>query len=224
MGTTVEGDVRVTWLDHASVLLDGSATVMIDAFSDAVSGDQPQPDLFIATHPHFDHYDPEYINAHAGEDTVVLAHRACDIGKLECEVRMMEPGDVETVGEVTVTAVEAYNDHRFRNPGEPFHQQGQGMGVLVEMDGTRFYHMGDTDHIDEVASLADTPIDLAFVPIGGTYTMDVEEAVEAVAAFTPDEVVPIHYNMIEQTGADVHRFKRTVEAKGDTLVTVLDPE
>lgn len=224
MGTTVEGDVRVTWLDHASVLLDGSTMVMIDAFEDAIEGEQPVPDLYIVTHSHFDHYDPEYINDHVGEDTVVLAHRACDIGQLECEVRMMEPGDEETVGDVTVTAVEAYNDHRFRNPGEPFHPQGQGMGVLVELDGMRFYHLGDTDDIPELASLADTAIDLAFVPIGGTYTMDVEEAIEAVTAFTPDEVVPIHYNMIDGTGADVHRFKRIVESQGDTLVTILDPE
>lgn len=225
MGSTVEGDVTVTWIDHATVLLRGSSHVMIDPYGAAIRGTYNEPDVFVVTHAHPDHYDPDYINANTTDDTVVLAHVSCDIGELECEARLMEPGDTEVVDGVEVTAVEAYNDHRFRNPGEPFHPRGSGMGVLVELDDSTFYHAGDTDHIPEMDSLRSTAIDCAFLPIGGTYTMDVEEAAGAATSIGPDEIIPIHYDMIENTAADAGEFRRLVRQQADGIeVTILGPE
>jgi len=224
MGSTTYRDTVITWFDHASIRLRDDITIYIDPFSDAISEATLEADLIICTHSHFDHFDPDLINKLASEGTIVLAHTSCDIGQLTCEARLMDPGDREQAHGIDVHAVEAYNDHRFRNPGEPFHPQGHGMGVILELDGTGFYHAGDTDMIDEMDGLDAEDIDIAFLPIGGTYTMDVEEAVEAAAAVRPHTIIPIHYNMIEGTEADPERFSRLVQNQTERTVQVLQPE
>ncbi|MDY6770847.1 MAG: MBL fold metallo-hydrolase [Candidatus Nanohaloarchaea archaeon] len=224
MGSTTYQGTIITWLDHASVKLRDGQTVCIDPFSDAMPGTVDDADLIICTHSHFDHFDPETINDLVTEGTVTVAHESCDIGQLNCEARLITPGDKEEVGDTVIRAVQAYNDHRFRNPGEPFHPPGQGMGVIVDFEGTRFYHAGDTDYIDEMDRLDVEEIDVAFLPIGGTYTMDVEEAVEAAKAIQPDVVIPIHYNMIDGTEADPQAFKREIERDTAITVQILQPE
>ena len=218
------GDVKVHWANHATVMLEGSSIVYIDPYTRAMAGDYYQADIILVTHPHFDHFDPEAIRRLSMEDTVLLAKEGCDIGDFDFEARLMNPGDDEEVGDVEVRGVEAYNDHRFRNPGEPFHDKGDCMGVVVKMDGKTFYHASDTDLIDEMNNLKSMDLDIAFLPIGGTYTMDVEEAVEAVERIEPEKVVPIHYNMIDGTEADVERFKRMVEQRTESHVAILEPD
>ncbi len=224
MGATTIQGVRVRWADHATVQLQNSIKIYIDPFKDAMEGEYEKADLVIATHPHFDHFDPEAINRLVKEDSTVFAKEGCNIGKIRCEALFMNPGDQKEMHGVTITGVEAYNDHRFRNPGEPFHPPGVGMGVIVDIDGARFYHAGDTDHIDEMEALSEEEIDVALLPIGGTYTMDVEEAIEAAKDIQPSIVIPIHYNMIERTEADPYRFKRELERDTDIHVEVLDPD
>lgn len=98
------------------------------------------------------------------------------------------------------------------------------MGVIIDLDGTRFYDAGDTDYIDEMDRLDAEDIDMAFFPIGGTYTMDIEEAAEAAETINPHTILPIHYNMVDGTEADPQRFKQQVENSTDTNVQILQPE
>ncbi len=224
MTATFIGDVQVYWINHASIKLDGSKRVYIDPYSETLVKNYDKADIVISTHPHFDHFDPEAIKQLADKDTVLVAKNGCDIGIFDFEARLIDPGEHEKVGDVDIKAIHAYNDKRFRNPGEPFHPRGEGMGVIVEMDGLKFYHASDTDLIDEMKGLKEKEIDVAFLPIGGTYTMDLEEAVEAVKTIKPDKVIPIHYNMIDGTEANPNQFKRRVESETDTDVIVLDPD
>lgn len=224
MTGTFVGDVQVHWANHATVKLEGSSVVYIDPFSDAMIGEYPQADLIIVTHSHYDHFDPEAVRRLAMDSSVLIAKEGCDISGFDFEVRLMGPGDVQKVEGIKVTGVEAYNEKRFRNPGEPFHPRGDCMGVVVEMDGKKFYHASDTDLIDEMNGLEKMDLDVAFLPIGGTYTMDVDEAVLAVERISPDTVIPIHYNMIEGTEADAQRFKRRVENRTSVEVRILEPD
>jgi L-ascorbate metabolism protein UlaG (beta-lactamase superfamily) len=91
---------------------------------------------------------------------------------------------------------------------------------VVEAEGKRIYHTGDTDFIPEMNSLQG--LTAALVPIGGTYTMDIEEAVRAVAAMKPKIAIPMHYNFLEGLKADAKDFKQKVESKSQTKVEILE--
>ncbi len=88
------------------------------------------------------------------------------------------------------------------------------MGVILEVEGKKLYYAGDTDFVSEMKGLKDEGIDVAFLPIGGTYTMDVPEAVEAALTIRPRMVVPTHYNLLSETMADPEELKGKLEAQG----------
>lgn len=215
-------DVEISWIGHATMKVDGSKTVYIDPFSKAMNGDEERADVIIVTHSHFDHFDPDAIKKLSDNETVVVAKEGCEVEKIENSSLVINPGDDIEVRNIKVKAVPAYNKHRFRSPGNPYHPQGEVMGVIVEMDGLKFYHAADTDYLNEMKGLEMEGLDLAFLPIGGTYTMDVEEAVKAVEAIKPDRVIPIHYNLIDGTEADPQSFKGKVESETSSKVEVLE--
>jgi L-ascorbate metabolism protein UlaG (beta-lactamase superfamily) len=221
MASVTVGTVLVNLLGHASVKLQKGKTVYIDPFSEVMERHEEQADLIICTHSHFDHFDIDAIDRLIKDDTIVLAHKSCDISEIKCEARLIEVGDTERAHGILVTGIEAYNDHRFRNPNEPFHPPGQGMGVIVKMDHTQIYHAGDTDYIDEMDALRIEELDAALLPIGGTYTMDVDEAVDAAKTIQPDVAIPIHHNVVEGTEADPAQFKRQLEQQTDIGVHLL---
>ena len=224
MTATFIEDVQVYWINHASVKLDGSKRIYIDPFSDTFTKKYDKADIIIATHPHFDHFDPKAIKELSNDECVLVAKKGCDIGQFDFEARIINPDEKHFVKGVSIKSIHAYNDKRFRNPGEPFHPRGEGMGVVIEMDGTKIYHSGDTDMIGEMKALEKEEIDVALLPIGGTYTMDIKEAVEAVKTIKPHTVIPIHYNMLSNTEADPKEFKRKVESTTDTNVIILEPD
>ena len=104
---------------------------------------------------------------------------------------VMNPGDKQVVDDITIEAVHAYNVNKFRSPGVPFHPKGFGIGFIITTEGRRIYFAGDTDFIPEMKTFEN--IDYALLPIGGTYTMDEQEAVEALTAIKPKVVIPMHY-------------------------------
>jgi L-ascorbate metabolism protein UlaG (beta-lactamase superfamily) len=95
------------------------------------------------------------------------------------------------------------------------------MGVVVTLEGLKFYYEGDTDFIEPMKTLRKEAIDVAFVPIGGNYTMDVDDAVEAVVAIAPRTAVPVHFNDIPGIQADPDAFQNEVEEKTHGTVQVV---
>ena len=105
------------------------------------------------------------------------------------DVKTIESEESITLEKVTVEAVPAYNLKRFRSPNVPFHPKGLGVGFLITIQDKIIYHAGDTGFIPEMSSLKE--VDLALLPCGGTYTMDINEAVDAVLAINPKRNKPI---------------------------------
>ena len=93
------------------------------------------------------------------------------------------------------------------------------MGYLVTLEGVKFYHAGDSDAIPEMKSLS---VDVAFLPVSGTYVMTPEEAAEAAKAMKTKVAVPMHYGKIVGGRADAERFKTLVG--GSTRVEILEQE
>ncbi len=223
-GSTQFDSVHVDWLDHASIKLKDSDgfTVYIDPWSDAMEGEEEPGDVIISTHDHFDHFDVKAIQALKKRDTVlVCTEESEDDVPEDISHKVIKPGRSVKAHGMRIRGVPAYNVDKFRNPGEPFHPEGFCVGVVFELDGIKFYHASDTDPIEEMEDLPDD-IDVAFVPVGGTYTMDQEEAIEAIKMIKPAKVVPIHYGLVDGTTADPEKFAEDVRQETDAEPVILE--
>ncbi len=194
----------VHWLGHASFRIEIRHKVLyIDPWELKVGA--PKADVILITHDHHDHCSPEDVERLTKSDTFIVATASC-LEKLGCDSAKsltVEPGQRANVAGVGIRAVPAYTvDKRF-HPAE-----AGGVGYLIELEEGLLYHSGDTDVIPEMDGLT---MDVALLPIGGTYTMNVQEAVEAVRRLKPRVVVPMHYGRIVGELDDAHRFAELVE-------------
>jgi len=212
MSTTTYEGVSITWLGHASFRLTGSERVVyIDPY--VLDAEPPMADVVLATHEHYDHCDPSNVMRILKEDGVVITTEGCARSiKRKCTV--VHEGDVVDASGLRVEAVPAYNI------GKPFHPRGLGVGLVVELEGVRVYHAGDTDLIPE---MSDINADVALLPIGGTYTMNPSEAVEAACRIKPHVVIPMHYNYLSGLEQDAKRFASMLRAAApDIDVRILE--
>lgn len=208
MGSKKFDDVEITWLGHATFKIKKDIVIYIDPY--VVPEEAEKADIILSTHGHFDHCDKEAIEKISKEETVVVAPEDC--AKKFKNGRSVNAGDVLEIKGVKIEVVHAYNKNK------PFHPKGSGFGYIVEVGGLRIYHAGDTDFIPE---MRDVKADIALLPVGGTYTMDMKEALEAVLAIKPKYVVPMHYGYLKETKADPEKFKKMVEEKSDVEVVIL---
>jgi L-ascorbate metabolism protein UlaG (beta-lactamase superfamily) len=198
----------VKWFGHATFLVTASGKRI---YIDPYAGDYSEPvDIILISHGHRDHCDLEKLAAVRTADTVIVTSADC-ARNLDGNIVVMAPGERREFDGVTVEAVEAYNIVRFRSPGVPFHPKGTQIAFVVEAEGKRVYHAGDTDFIPEMKALND--IDIALLPIMGRATMDVDEAVDAAVAINPKIAIPMH-----RRGASATEFKENVEARSSVTV------
>ena len=203
--------VDIDWLGHDTFRIkSGNLVIYTDPF--VLSPGCEKADLILVTHEHFDHCDKEKIRQLIKGDTVVVAPVSCNLklNDLGVKIETLSNSQKKEVKGVSIEAVPAYNVNKFKSPGVVFHPKGFGNGYVFEVNGTRLYIAGDTDFIPEMKSLKN--IDIALLPIGGTYTMDESEAAEAVKAFEPRYVIPMHYGTLKETVADAPGFKSLVES------------
>ena len=192
---------NLAWLGHDSFRVTGSKTVYIDPWH--IAKGAPPADLILVTHEHFDHFDASDI-AKISQPSTVLIGPAAVTKKASGDTRTVAPGDEVVVDGVTVRAVPAYNTNKFREPGVPFHPQRDALvGYVFELDGVRYYHAGDSDVIDE---MADIDVDVAMIPVSGTYVMTADEAAKACERIKAKVVVPMHYDTIVGSIADAERL------------------
>ncbi|MCS7118227.1 MAG: MBL fold metallo-hydrolase [Thaumarchaeota archaeon] len=220
--SVVFGELKITWLRHAGFLLAGRGkTVVIDPFN--VKPEKAvKVDLTFVTHDHFDHCSLKDLEPFVDrERTSVVAARNCSraLKDLRCKTKdFVDPGGSGEVAGVKFQAVPAYNVNKFRSPGVPFHPRNYGgVGYVIEVAGARVYHAGDTDNIPEMVQLKD--IDVALLPVSGTYVMTAEEAAEAAKTITPKLAIPMHFGEIVGSIEDAKRFSSLAGVK----VEVLEP-
>ena len=194
---------NVHWLGHASFRIDAKNLVIyLDPWQ--LSGG-PKADLILITHDHEDHCSPRDILKIQKNDTVIVTVPTCK-NKLSGQILTIKPYDQIVVKGIQIDAIPAYNVNKINEDGKPFHQQNAGyVGYILEIDGMRLFHAGDTDIIPEFSDMA---IDIAFLPISGKYVMTVEEAGKAIDILKPKIAIPMHVGRGIGTMDDISHFEQ----------------
>jgi L-ascorbate metabolism protein UlaG (beta-lactamase superfamily) len=206
MNATEYADNNIRWLGHDGFVIHGSRTVLFDPFQIQTG---PKADVVLITHEHYDHCSPEDVEKVSGEKTVIVTEKD-SAKKLRGDVRVLSPGESLAVGDVKIEAVAAYNLNK------QFHPKESGwLGFIVEMDGLRIYHAGDTDRIPEMKQLN---VNIALLPVSGTYVMTAEEAVEAALDIEPDVAIPMHFGAIVGDQNDAEIFREKLAGKVEVLL------
>ena len=214
--------VTIRYLAHASFQIKtADQNIYIDPSTKHTGlkkNDFEPADMILVTHGHEDHFDKKLL-----KDIRKLGSPIFAPPGLKKEVKGgivwdLSPGQVMKMvtSEGTIWATEAYNVKRLRPNGEPFHPKGFGVGFILKVDGKKIYHAGDTDLIPEMEGISTADVDVALLPCGDTYTMDLEEAAEAALVIKPKIAIPMHLK-----GVDPTAFKEKVESQSDIKVVIL---
>jgi L-ascorbate metabolism protein UlaG (beta-lactamase superfamily) len=182
--------IDIVWKGHAGFMIKaGGKIIYIDPFELDFVSEEEKADYVLITHSHYDHCSVEDIKKVVKPETMILCpadvqSKMRHVGEIELQI--VEPGkSVDLIEGLSVDAVSAYNiDKEFHTKEEYW------VGYIVDFKGTRVYHAGDSDMIPEMQNIA---ANVVLLPVGGTYTMDSEQAANAVALISPDLAIPMHW-------------------------------
>ena len=161
------------------------------------------------THDHYDHFSPDDIVRICSDNTILIVPEKMENQAREAalpvkEIRTVKPGEAQEINGLLFETVPSYNEKK------AFHPKNAGWtGYILRTDGQRIYVAGDTDATREARKVK---CDIALVPIGGTYTMDAEEAADLINDISPAIAIPTHYGSIVGKRSDEEVFARNVKA------------
>jgi L-ascorbate metabolism protein UlaG (beta-lactamase superfamily) len=192
---TAKGPLGITFLGHASLVLDFDGMVIhVDPYGEVADyGELPKADIVLVTHDHYDHLDMKALKAITKNGTLIVGSRSC-AAKLPGAI-IMSNGESRTVCGLAIRAVPAYNILHKRPDGQPFHPKGDGNGYIVSFGDKQVYIAGDTENTPEMKALRS--IDVAFLPMNLPYTMSPEQVAEAARTFRPKILYPYHFGDTE---------------------------
>ena len=195
---------NITINTHSSIRIEGSQVLYFDPFE--VAQESHDADVIFVTHEHYDHFQPESMEKVKTEHTILVAPesmrekvlaqsgvpeencRFCRPGIPGTDGGSLQPGAVPDLGKIVARAVPSYN------LGKPFHpKENNWVGYVVQMDGISYYVAGDTDLNNDIKEVT---CDIALIPVGGHYTMNVEESAQLVSTIKPKIAIPTHYGSV----------------------------
>jgi L-ascorbate metabolism protein UlaG (beta-lactamase superfamily) len=231
------GGARFRWYGHACIELTTAqgVVVLIDPWlgnprspiaADAIE----RVDVLLVTHGHDDHMGEAVSIARRLQPTWPAIHELSLWAIPQCgaavDIIGMNKGGTVSAAGVRVTMVHA--EHSAGGPfaGDAAVHQGEPVGVVIELeDGLRVYHSGDTDVFGDMALIRELhQPDIAFLSIGGHYTMDPRGAAKAIELLGVSRVVPIHWGTFDILAGTPDQLRQALTARGLTHVQVISPE
>lgn len=206
-------DIEVLY--HSSIKINKEKVIYIDPFN--IDKNYNDADIIFITHNHYDHYSKEDIRKVKKENTIFVGTK--DVvdellkdGFNKDKIKIVYPNNLYMLDEINFETIPAFNTNK------QFHPKENGwVGYILEIEGIRYYIAGDTDITEENRKVK---CDVAFVPVGGTFTMNFKEAAELVNEIKPKIAVPTHYGNIVGTKQDGVEFVKLLktEIKGEILL------
>lgn len=194
---------------QAAIKLTGNKIIYFDPYN--IKEEYHDADYIFITHDHYDHFDEESIE-NIKKDTTKLIVPKCLEGNGESLI--VEPGREYVIDSITFKTIPSYNINK------GFHPKSKDyVGYNILLEDEYYYIMGDTDRTPE-ADLVKT--DICFVPIGGTYTMDVNEAIDYVNDLKPKCAIPIHYGSIVGDVSLGEEFKNNIDKNIEVKILIIE--
>ena len=188
-------------LYHSCIKINKEKIIYIDPYH--IDKNYNDADIVFITHDHFDHYSEEDIDKVINENTTIiipeeLLTKLLRKGINKNAIITVEPNEKYMVQGIKFETIPSYNINK------KFHQkENNWVGYIITIDEVRYYIAGDTDITEENRKVK---CDVAFVPVGGTYTMSFEEAAQLINEIQPKIAVPIHYGSVVGTKQDATDF------------------
>ncbi len=199
--------LELKWLGHAGFLIKNSKIIYIDPYQ--IKEGSEKADIIFITHSHYDHCSYPDLSKIVKEGTKIVATPDCQskIAKFSVPIKIeiIEPGQELDLGDISISAFPSYNINKH------FHPQDEAwVGYVIKTEGIVIYHAGDTDLIPEMQKLTGYKQEgkefVALLPIGGRFTMSVDEAVEAATVIKPSLAIPMHWGTLIGDEEDAKEF------------------
>ena len=204
-------------LCHNSIRIAKDKIIYVDPFK--VNKEYNDADIIFCTHSHYDHFSAEDINKVRKDETVLVITTDCfekakKIGFNEKNIITVEQNKKYEILGIEVETVPAYNlENEYHN------QIDNWVGYVIEINDITYYIAGDTDLIPEIKSVN---CDVAFLPIGGTYTMTAKAAANLANIIEPQIAIPTHYGTLVGTKEDAEKFKAELNEDIEGVILIKD--
>jgi L-ascorbate metabolism protein UlaG (beta-lactamase superfamily) len=201
-------NVEINWLGHSGFFVKNSKNIYIDPYN--IREGLEKADIIFLTHSHYDHCSFADLKKIVHEGTTIVCPPSCQssITKFDFPIRieLVEPNQEISIGDIKIATLPSYNKESF------FHSKSElWVGYLIKFNDILIYHAGDTDLIPEMQKLTGYKQAgkefVAMLPVGGRFTMNAEEAVEAAKLIKPTIVIPMHYGSVVGNESDAEEFK-----------------
>ena len=202
-------------LCHSSIRFNKGLIIYFDPFK--INENYHDADIIFITHSHYDHYSEEDISKVIKDNTTIVVPKDLEdmvllFGFAKEHIIVVSPNEEYSVLGINFKTIPAYNTNKNFHP-----KSNEWVGYIVNLDQTTYYIAGDTDITEENRQVK---CDVAFVPIGGTYTMTYSEAAELINEIKPQIAVPIHYGLIVGNKEDANNFANLVDKEIECKILI----
>ncbi len=200
---------------HSSIKINGEKVIYIDPYK--IKEVNKDADLIFITHEHYDHYSSEDINKIKKSNTRFIVPKSMKnrlvIDRIsENDIISVDVKNKYNVDDIEFETIPAYNINKSFHP-----KNSNWVGYIININNIKYYIAGDTDITDEAINVK---CDIAFIPIGGTYTMDYKEAATLTNKIKPKYAIPIHYGLIVGKYEDAIKYSNLLDKEIECKIII----
>ena len=197
--------MEIFWISHAAfkIKTDNGKVIYLDPYQ--IPKDAEKADIIISSHSHGDHFDNRSIKTIIKDSSILLGPVSISNNLKKFNGKGLKFGEVFEVDDIKIELVPSYTIKKGTHP-----KSSEWAGVIIEVEGKRIYHAGDTERIPEMKDLEN--ITVALLPCGGRFTMDYEESCLSALDIKPEIVIPMH-----NWGSDLNEYKELMEKKDPNI-------
>ncbi len=196
--------MEITWLGHSAfkVKTNSGKIIYLDPYQ---IKEGEKADIIVSSHDHGDHFDKRSIKKLMQDSTILIGPVSISKSLEQFNGKGLKMHEIFEVDDVKIELVPSYTIKKATHP-----KSNEWIGTIIETEGKRIYHAGDSERIPEMKDLKD--ITVALLPCGGRFTMGFEESTSAAVDIKPEIAVPMH-----NWGADLNEYKEILAKKDPNI-------